>query len=115
MSLQPVLRNGSDASGSPGRPCPVCGLTVSRPRATFCSDACRQSAFRQRHTQSTRSRTALSKPTRRLVVYQCPDCESRLLGEQRCPECNIFARRLGPGGLCPHCDEPVALSDLVAQ
>ena len=34
-------------------------------------------------------------------------------GEQRCPDCGIFARRTGPGGPCPHCDEPIAIKDLI--
>jgi hypothetical protein len=46
-------------------------------------------------------------------VYQCPECEERYLGEQRCPDCNRFGRRLGAGGLCPHCDQPVAVTDLI--
>jgi hypothetical protein len=37
----------------------------------------------------------------------------RFLGQQRCPDCGLFCRRIGPGGLCPHCDEPVALADLL--
>lgn len=36
------------------------------------------------------------------------------LDEQRCPDCSLFARRIGEGGNCPHCEEPVALSDLSA-
>lgn len=48
------------------------------------------------------------------IVYECPSCGTRLLGEQRCPECQVFCRRIGPGGACPHCDEPVAVVDLVA-
>ncbi|MGH2364008.1 MAG: hypothetical protein ACRDHX_05070, partial [Chloroflexota bacterium] len=42
-----------------------------------------------------------------LWAYECSGCGVRLLGEQRCPDCGLFARRLGLGGLCPHCDEPV--------
>jgi len=48
------------------------------------------------------------------TVYECPTCDARVLGTQRCPDCNVFCRRLGPGGPCPHCDEPVALADLLA-
>ena len=47
------------------------------------------------------------------IVYQCPSCEARFLGEQRCEECNTWARRLGPGGLCPCCDEPISIMDLL--
>jgi hypothetical protein len=46
------------------------------------------------------------------IIYQCPECETCYLGERRCPDCQLFCRRAGAGGLCPHCDEPVAISQL---
>jgi len=46
------------------------------------------------------------------TVYECPECEQRYLGVRRCDACNLFCRRIGPGALCPHCDEPVAHKDL---
>ncbi len=49
------------------------------------------------------------------VIYQCPECETSYLGERRCPDCHLFCRRAGTGGLCPHCDEPVTLSDLAGH
>jgi hypothetical protein len=49
------------------------------------------------------------------TVYECPDCEIRYLDERRCPDCNLFCRRIDTGGNCPHCDEPVALSDLTSH
>jgi hypothetical protein len=49
------------------------------------------------------------------VIYECPDCEARYLDERRCPDCNMFCRRIGAGGTCPHCDEPVALDELTDQ
>lgn len=45
-------------------------------------------------------------------VYVCPECQQRYLDARRCGECNRFCRRLGPGGLCPACDEPVLLAEL---
>ena len=39
----------------------------------------------------------------------------RYLGTQRCEDCNTWCRRLGPGGPCPHCDDLVAVQDLVAD
>lgn len=98
--------------------CPVCGRGF-RPvgRRRFCSDACRQAAFRRRHPSvplplppvpGRAARTA--RPT---TVYECPSCGVRLLGEQRCAECHVFCRRVGPGARCPHCDEPVAVTDLL--
>lgn len=101
------------------RACPVCTATLTSPRARYCSDACKQRAYRLRQTDSPvdldaltadlRSRQALVART----VYECPACEARLLGEQRCPDCHVFCRRLGLGGPCPHCDEPVTLADLL--
>ena len=46
------------------------------------------------------------------TVYACPDCDARYLGEQRREDCNTWCRRLGPGGLCPCCVEPIAITDL---
>jgi hypothetical protein len=40
-------------------------------------------------------------------------CEVRLIGEQYCEECHSFARRLGPGGTCPCCDEPISVTELL--
>jgi predicted RNA-binding Zn-ribbon protein involved in translation (DUF1610 family) len=48
------------------------------------------------------------------VVYECPDCGERLL-ERRCAECNVFCRRLGPGGRCPACDEVVLVEEMGAE
>jgi hypothetical protein len=100
-------------------PCPVCG-DVFRPirRQRYCTDRCRQAAWRRRHTDSL---AATSNPlpaglTRRQVtVYGCPDCEQRYLGEQWCHDCQRPCRRIDVGGLCPNCDEPVAISDLTDQ
>ncbi len=93
-------------------PCPRCGqhfTPVGRQR--FCSAACRQAAWRRRHP--TPLPVLPARTPRPATVYECPACGARLLGEQRCPDCNVFCRRLGPGGRCPHCDEPVALTDLL--
>ena len=45
-------------------------------------------------------------------IYQCPDCQTRYLGQQRCEDCGAFCTLVGPGGECPHCGEPVAVEDL---
>lgn len=45
------------------------------------------------------------------MVYECPNCGERLL-ERRCPECNVFCRRLGAGGECPACAEMVLVEEL---
>jgi hypothetical protein len=48
------------------------------------------------------------------VVYECPECEERFVGERRCPDCQVFCRRLGVGGCCPSCGEVVTADELVA-
>lgn len=95
--------------------CPICTRRF-RPvgRQRFCAAACRQAAYRRRQPVPV---PAVVLPPRRSqregTIYECPACETRYLGTQRCPECGVFCQRVGPGGLCPHCDEPVAVVDLV--
>ena len=92
--------------------CPVCARAfVPAGRQRFCSAACRQAAWRRRHPTPVPSLPArLAKPA---TVYECPACGTRFLGQQRCEECQQFCRRIGPGGMCPHCEEPVAFVDLL--
>jgi hypothetical protein len=92
--------------------CARCGQSfVPSGRRRFCSAACRQAHWRQRHAAPLPSLPARApQPS---TVYECPLCDARFLGEQRCPDCRVFCRRIGPGGSCPHCDEPVALTDLI--
>ena len=92
--------------------CPVCERAFHpRGRQRVCSSACRQTLWRRRHPRPTPSLPTRSAPVQ--TVYECPRCATRYLAEQRCPECHVFCRRIGPGGACPHCDEPVALIDLL--
>lgn len=94
--------------------CPVCGhVFCPTGRRRFCSAACRQAAWRRRHPTPLPPLPA--RPPRAAIVYECGVCETRSLGAQRCPECGVFGRRVGPGGPCPHCDEPVALADLLSR
>ena len=60
---------------------------------------------------SSLSRPAPPGPGQMPKIYECPECGERQL-QRRCPDCNLLTRRLGHGGLCPHCDEPVTLTDL---
>lgn len=88
--------------------CPACGTPFARlGRARFCSTTCRQNAWRHRRSAPTTPVVARSA-----TIYECPECETRYLGAQRCDDCNTWARRIGPGGSCPACDEPVAITDL---
>jgi len=36
-----------------------------------------------------------------------------LLGDQRCDDCGTFMRAVGIGGLCPSCDEPHTIDELL--
>jgi len=93
--------------------CACCGrvLALADPRRRYCSAACRSRAHRRRVAAPPEA--ALARRQVAETVYECPACEGRLLGERRCPDCNLFCRSLGPGGPCPCCDEPVAIADLV--
>ena len=107
------LRNDSGEAIS--RPCGACGRSLHPHGRRRKSDAaCRQAAWRERHPASTLP-TLPHKLPRSSVIYECPACETRLLGQQRCGDCGAFCRRVGPGGLCPSCDEPVALADLLPE
>jgi hypothetical protein len=106
--------------GPAGRLCPICQTGPIPPRARYCSDACKQRAYRLRRTAvappDLTKRAATPRHRQALIahtVYECPACETRLLGTQRCPDCHVFCRRLGLGGPCPHCDEPVLLADIL--
>ena len=94
--------------------CPACGQPFTPAgRRRWCSDACRQAAWRQRHPAPDPATLPAPPPARDATIYQCPECDQRYLGQQRCEACGTFCRRIGPGGPCPHCDEPVAVKDLI--
>jgi len=97
------------ATATAGR-CVVCGSELTgRADKRWCSTRCRQRAWRQ----AKAAPAAPSVAPRCDTVYACPVCQTRYIGEQRCPECNLWCRRVGPRGPCPHCDEPVAVQDIV--
>ena len=112
----PPVRYGS-RDGSAG--CPGCGQPRPSGRARYCSEACKQRAYRWRQRAlaagapvaprlPARARRGLGAQT----IYECPVCATRYLGLQRCPDCQRFCRALGLGGACPHCDEPVLSAEL---
>ena len=103
--------------------CQLCQAPVPSRRARYCSDACRQRAYRLRQVApvQTADQRALTTELRRRGhlaaqrVYECPGCGERFLGERRCPECNLFCRGLGLGGGCPHCHDLVLVSELLDE
>lgn len=102
----------------PAPACPVCWTTF-RPvgRRRFCCDNCRKTAWARRQAHTSRPVEPIPPPGRRRdsTVYACPTCDTRYFGEQWCHDCNQPCTRVGIGGLCPHCDEPVAFTDLLDQ
>ena len=97
--------------------CPICHTPFPpHGRRRFCSDACKATAYRRRRNPGPAPVTVpTGRPRRPITVYECDDCGARALGDQRCNECSTFMRRIGYGGPCPHCDEPVAITDLIDQ
>jgi hypothetical protein len=119
------VRYGSRYAASPspdGRGCLVCGTLLRTARAQYCSPGCKQRAYRLRHDDAPAGDlgavAADLKRRQRLVaqtIYECPECGECYLGEQRCPDCNRFCRALGLGGTCPHCDQPILLTELLGE
>jgi hypothetical protein len=97
--------------------CPVCQDTFAPSgRRAYCGDACRAAAYRRRRDASTTPPAVPpSRPRRPVTIYECGSCGHRALGEQRCDSCSTFMRRIGPGGCCPACDEPIAIAELASQ
>ena len=96
--------------------CPVCHTDFTpNARQQYCSTPCRKTAFRRRHQHplSTTIVVPTARPRRQITVYECSTCGERLHGEQRCHQCGVFTHRIGVGGSCPHCDQPVAITDLL--
>src|SRR6266849_7408447 len=73
--------------------CPACGQPFTPSgRRRWCSDACRQAAWRRRHPAPGPAAAGLPaprRPARDATIYQCPECDERYLG--------LFSRILGSG------------------
>ena len=97
--------------------CPVCWTAFTKVgRQRYCTDTCRKTAWARRNTTTalTTEPVVPQRIRRRdVTIYSCPTCETRYHGQQWCPDCNQPCTRVGLGGTCPHCDEPVAISDLI--
>ena len=120
----PPVRDGSrygrapEADTAPG--CPVCTAPLPSLRARYCSEACKQRAYRLRQAAAALpDRAAQARELQRLrvlvahTVYECPTCGERYLGVQRCPDCQHFCRALGLGGACPPCDQVLLSTELL--
>lgn len=102
--------------------CLVCGSALTPTQQRYCTRACQQQAYRLRHQRTARRdltqlRTDLQhrRQLRTYTIYECPTCETRSVGDQRCADCNTFTRAVGLGGNCPECDAVVLLSDLIGE
>lgn len=112
----PASGAGSGPGATPTRPCPVCGTPFVRVRRQlFCSSRCRRTAFRRRTSAAPVVSVPPARSRREHTVYACSECDARYLGEQWCHECARPCMRLGPGGCCPHCDEPILLAELAGD
>jgi predicted RNA-binding Zn-ribbon protein involved in translation (DUF1610 family) len=98
-------------------PCPVCQRHFTAVgRQAYCSTACRKTAFRRRHQNPPAAIVIrAARPRREHTIYECPSCGQRQAGRQRCDDCGTFGRRIGNGGPCPHCQDPVTVGDLLEQ
>jgi len=115
MAHSPYRNDGVTIAPGATVACPRCGQPFAPlGRQRFCSAACCQGTWRRRHSPAAAVPPVVPPGvSRAATVYECPACGTRLLGEQRCADCNVFCRRVGPGGPCPHCEEPVAVADLL--
>ncbi len=97
--------------------CPACQHAF-RPlgQQRFCGDACRVADYRRRQ-QAAPAPVVVTREQHRqpFTVYACDGCGARAVGERRCAECRIPMRRIGLGGRCPCCDEPLAVDELLGQ
>jgi hypothetical protein len=85
--LPPPVRYGArygTTTPQPSRVCPLCAGALPSPRARYCSEACKQRAYRLRQADRTRpDPTALTRELQRLrtlkahTVYECPTCGER--------------------------------------
>jgi hypothetical protein len=98
-------------------PCPHCGRPFAPTgKRRYCTNACKAAAYRRRR-QHIVAPVVLppARPRKPVTVYDCDTCGTRALGQQRCDQCGTFMRRVGLGGHCPHCDEPVAIGELLDE
>lgn len=100
-------RSGSEPAAGTAPGCLVCRANLPSRRARYCSDACRQRAYRLRQIDLTGTDTAsmVAELQRRTELFA-----HRLF---ECPDCIRFRRLLGVGGACPACEQPILLAELL--
>ncbi len=106
-------------TGPARRLCPGCQQYFTAPGGrTHCSAACKTADWRRQHpNRKPPGQTTAPPPD----VYICAGCYRRYQLHQptlaapapTCPDCAIPTRRLGIGGHCPCCDQPVAAIELL--
>lgn len=108
----PPLRHDSVTTA-----CPVCRhrfTPVGRQR--YCCNPCRATAYRRRRDAGKVPVVVPNrKPRGPITVYSCDGCGARAVGEQRCQDCHTFMRRVGLGGSCPYCNEPISVDELLGR
>jgi hypothetical protein len=98
--------------------CPICQswFVPLSSRHRYCSSACRRTAWERAHTNPptgpTHAAALAGEPG---DVYACALCHRRRLGPGTCDHCGTWLTRIGLGGACPHCAEPVAIRDLLEE
>jgi len=94
--------------------CWVCGRELPPGRGRrYCSASCRQAAYRRRHQPTAGIALPARQSRRDGTIYQCDGCNARYAGEQWCPDCVRPCRRLGAGGTCPSCGDPILVEELL--
>ncbi|SRR6266851_2542001 len=90
---QPATTPPRDDNRNDRAACPACGQPFTPAgRRRWCSDACRQAAWRRRHPAPGPAAATPADPPRAArdtTIYQCPECDERYLG--------LFSRILGSG------------------
>ena len=117
-STDTPMREGSrDGQGG----CLVCGKDTPSTRAKYCTRAHQQRSYRLRHQAPTADLTYVRKALQHRkalvahTIYECGGCGERFIGLRRCESCNFFGRAVGVGGVCPECDTPVLVADLLGE
>ena len=108
-------RKDTDETGDGAIACPICQQPFTpTSEQRWCSEPCRVAAWRRRQVAAP-ARVRPARPAPVLRVYLCAGCGARTTGPAWCPTCRSPMRRLGLGGPCPHCEQPVAVTELLGE